>query len=593
MKSKTLSIFLNVIACTFLSACSKNGSDIVFDYSDTGLPMLDIHEKNDGVTTIFFDDDNVVNEDGTAFTRPKRQVTRTIGSSDCYMVKSGNVELLVDGGYQSITSYGAINQSYVYNDEYVKIECQENLLKKIASVISSDGVLDYLIVTHGDYDHIAALIVNGGIFDAFFNKKTITTFDGREVTFNKINYIIDFDSGLVKNFSDKELEKATRLVRSDYYQSYIYQRNLLIQNGTSYCPASAFFNSDILRNKGTYFSKDEKNSGMPDSIVNKLEQAPSGVGVQYILDEFYDNQVKTTKDSEYINEDILDDEVGSITKTLSVTGEPKYYYSLKFNDAELRILYNWHYDYIYNSSFNRNSSDDDSTQMTDPSNNIYDSQDANNISVCFEIVKNNFKFLSLGDLGGDGENGLLKYYENTSVLTQTTVFKLSHHGSVKKTDLTENSEKLFSILKPKIIVGTCCASFKKTEWKNSGDDPVMSALVGRPTTKQRLFTSISSAYSDTNIRPLIMFTNINCCRSQFFESLPFYGDIKISFNCEKLHVSTSYCGNINAYISQKWNSDYYHDNNEEFSFRTRKNKKLLSVEETDWFTAIGFNFGGV
>lgn len=127
---KTLLILTSILLSVSLFACSSPYLPIVEEYSETGINVFNMNKSSNEATVIFFDDDNIVNEDGTSFTRPKRHVSKTIGSSDCYMVKSGTVELLVDGGYQSMTSYGSVNSNYEYNDEYVKNECQENILKK-------------------------------------------------------------------------------------------------------------------------------------------------------------------------------------------------------------------------------------------------------------------------------------------------------------------------------------------------------------------------------------------------------------------------------------------------------------------------------
>ena len=86
----------------------------------------------------------------------------------------------------------------------------------------------------------------------------------------------------------------------------------------------------------------------------------------------------------------------------------------------MKILYNWFYDSYWNHSF--------------------DSQDRNNISVSFIVEDDKSKLLILGDLGGDGENGLLRYYQGTNVLKNISCFKASHHGS---TNNNENSYNLF------------------------------------------------------------------------------------------------------------------------------------------------------
>lgn len=494
-----------------------------------------------------------------------------------------------------MTSYGMVKKlndnSYQYNDNFVKNECGENLLKKIASVISSDGILDYLIVTHADFDHIASLVVNGGIFDAFINHQTIEKLNGETVTFNSIKYIIDFDSGLVKKFSDESIDKSKRLIRSDFYQAYISKRNKLVENGTNYCPASAFFNNDNLNSHETIISDENKNIAMPDKIIDKLNKLKgNNNNTQYILDENYDNGVSSTYDSSYNKSTLFSKDNGNIKFIDCDDSSKRYYYSLKFNSGELRILYNWHYNYIFHSSFNQNDSD---SQASDPQENIYDSQDANNISVCFEIVKDDFKFLSLGDLGGNGENGLLKYYKDTDILSNISLMKASHHGSTYN---GENSKNLLELAKPKMIVITGCANYLNPDWKNASDDIVVSALYGRTKLKQQLFDNISSAYLGTDIKPVIMCTNINSQRFEkginYFESVPFYGDIKARYSDGYLHVSNSYIGSIKPYISQKWNSDYQKDNDKEFSFYTRNDTQILSLQDTDWFNKINYTFGG-
>lgn len=589
MKKSILGLILFFLVFS-MTSCSNSLPFVVENVKEFGRSIFDLNKNDEDMTVIFFDDDNIVSSDGLSFERPKRQVSKTIGSSDCYMIKSGTTEILVDCGYQSITSYGYVTSNYLYNDEYVRAEMQENLLKKIATVISSDGILDYLIVTHADYDHIAGLIATGGLFDCFLNHEIIEDMNGNLIKFEKINYIIDFDSGLVKKFSDEALDKSSRLVRSDYYQAYVHQRYKLVENGTSYCPASAFF----VENEDKGISKENKEIGIPDAIKNRIEKAEStNSNFQYVLDENYDNNVETIKNDYYKNEPILNEKLGALQSVNTVNDEKRYYYSIKFNDVELRILYNWHYDYIFHSSFNRDWGDMDSTQSTDPAENVYDSQDANNISVCFEIVKNKFKFLSLGDLGGNGENGLLKYYDGTNVLSNVSLFKVSHHGSIYN---GENSKKLFSTAKPKIIVITGCAIYKDPKWKTSEDDPVISAMVGRTKTNQQFFNNVAYAFKSKKNQPYIMCTNINSNRNDmgvpYFESNPFYGDIKIRYKGQKMYLSHSYIGPIDAYISQKWNSDYYHENHSEFNFSTRKNNKIISFQNTEWFKNIGFTYGG-
>lgn len=533
----------------------------------------------------------MVSKDGKSFSRDSRKTSNSIGSSDCYMIKSGDIELLVDGGYQTMTSSGNISSSYTYNDTFVKKNCANNLLKKIASVISKDGILDYLIVTHADYDHIASLIVDGGILDAFLNQRTITDLNGNKVKFTRINYIIDFDSGLVKKFSNVGLTKELRLVRSDAYQCYVKLREKLIKVGTSYCPASAFFDNANLQSQDVTISDANRALGISDKVAERVKKAELNGVTNCLYSEEYKNGITSDEDSSYKDETIFTPEVGNIVSVDLADNSARYYYSLKFNKSELRILYNWHYDYIFHSSFNQNQKGDDgdSTQRQDPIGNIYDSQDANNISVCFEIVSAKFKLLSMGDLGGNGENGLLKYYDGTNVLSNISIYKASHHGS---TTNGENSSELFKTIKPNVIVITGCSSYKDANWCDNGDDPVMSALVSRTRVKQDFFSNVLKNYSSKENQPYIFCTNITSCVTTNgitgFQSVPFYGDIRIRFNDDKLCLAYSYVGDIAAYKSKDWNADYFQNNKKEYSFKTRESNKILSFQNCDWFKTLEY-----
>lgn len=592
MNKKIGAFFL--ISSFLLSSCADLPI-IKENYKEVGQSVFTNTTKSKNLNIIFFDDDNLVSKDGRSVeVRTDRGVKNNIGSSDSYMAKFGDVEMLVDCGFQTMTSRGQVINNNLYEYEFlstdVQEEVEENLLKKIATVIDKSGYLDYLIVTHADFDHIAALIVKNGIFDAFMNQKTVIDLKGREVTLKGIKNIIDFDSGLVKHFSDESIDKEKRLVGSDYYQCYIRKRDRLVREcNANYCPVSAFFDNEVLQPQEIVIDKTNKDIGMPDKVAKRLRDAGENTDVQLILDENFDNGVETTLNSSYANSELLSPENGHMA-FYGDEEDPRYYYSLNFGKAELRLLYNWHYDYIFRSSFNEKEDGDD-TQMDDAQNNTFDSQDANNISVCFEIVYKSFKYLGVGDLGGNGENGLLNYYRKTDVLSHVTLYKASHHGSTGSGNQDrENSRDLFKATKPKIIVITGCAFYKNKDWKNTDDDRIMAAVVGRPTTKQRFFENVSKVFGDGNM-PYILCTNICQAKDGYFISAPFYGDIKVSFSDDTANLSYSYVGEIFPYISQEFENEYREQNdNKEYSFYTRKDNKYLSFYKTDWFNQIGYYY---
>lgn len=165
-----------LIAIFSLSGCSAPLSLLTYDTEDCGSRFFNGNGNKKDVSVIFFDNENKVDENGSDYCGPNRKKNRktnTIGSSDCYRIKSGDTELLVDGGYRlDIHASSHINSDYDFCDiDGVMKETQEKILKKMPSFVSDDGVLDYRIVTHADFDHIASLVVAGGYLMLFQAKK--------------------------------------------------------------------------------------------------------------------------------------------------------------------------------------------------------------------------------------------------------------------------------------------------------------------------------------------------------------------------------------------------------------------------------------
>lgn len=65
---------------------------------------------------------------------------------DCIYIKAGDTDMLVDAG----STEGSMETISAYIDNYV-----------------TDGVLEYVVVTHSDFDHIACFQDDGGIFDTY------------------------------------------------------------------------------------------------------------------------------------------------------------------------------------------------------------------------------------------------------------------------------------------------------------------------------------------------------------------------------------------------------------------------------------------
>ncbi len=102
-------------------------------------------------------------------------------------------------------------------------------------------------------------------------------------------------------------------------------------------------------------------------------------------------------------------------------GNAKREYDLSEN-VKMKILYNYFYE--------------------------HHSSDENNYSVCFVLEHGDRKFLFTGDLEEKGEEYLVQY----NSLSKVEFYKAGHHGSK-----TSSTDKLLSVIKPKICAVSCCA----------------------------------------------------------------------------------------------------------------------------------------
>ena len=502
-----------------------SGNKAEYEKSAVGQKLF--KQRSSDFEIYFFDVDNIVNEDGTKFTPIKDLTSDFARPAECYMIVCGTTEILVDGGFQTNSSWDIIEKN-----------CNNNLLPKIASLISEDGILDYLIVTHADYDHIASLAVSNGILDAFINQTEVTPLNGKDaVKLNYIKNIIDFDSNLIREHSDPELtSEANLFLSSRPYQMYCEKRDSAIEKGkeidetVSYIPAATFFDNNEA------ISWESKEVATPDDILSK----PAGALVNirtpsYLKDKFDLNEeaplgklvaVESTNIYEKKDEEESDPPEDINTR---------YYYEIALSETvQLRILYSWYYDHLFYHNF--------------------DEKDRNNVSVSFQVVSKNFKFLSLGDLGGSGENGLLKYYDGTDVLKNINCYKASHHASISN---GENSQRLFEVTTPQLIVITGVA------WsKNSGVTNPSS-----PELKAEFFERIpSDSY--------VLCTNI-LSNDKYLRSVPFYGDIYVQARGTKTKFAYSYVGEIEACFTDAKNN----------TFRTADDGKL-TLKDTVWYKEI-------
>lgn len=559
---------------------SKEETAIALQYlmNSTGRDLF--APKNDEVQIYFFDVDNIVSQDGHSFDNMDKPDQPSIKTCDCYMIKCGNTEILVDGGYQ-MPYTGAPSASY---SDYVINDMRDNVLRKIAALVE-DGILEYLIVTHADYDHIVGLGINIGIIDAFLapsqNSKYVSLYKEKTeeniknaIPLSKIENIIDFNSNLVREFSDttyRATSDSNLFLSTDIYRNYMMKIDQCVeQMGTKYVPVATFFDNDEVFPDKSDSQKSGKDIAMP-YFLNDDKKTP------YIAyaNNLSDNEIIKATEKQLISSKYALDEIAGELKKTGKNGNERFYYSIPLvSGYELIFLYNWHYDHWYRHSV--------------------DSQDHNNISVCFEIVKgsidnSSFKFLSLGDLGGNGEESLLKYYAGTNVLEGVTCYKLSHHSS---THNGENSPNLFRVINPHIVVttGIGYTDYLKSTVKDSELEKVIGAvtwatktIVDNNQSYYSILDCIDSGEHQTTGSSQILWlcTNIVSYNGSQFYSAPYYGDIYIGSSSNNVIIGNSYSGTISAYTGDR-------DNLTEFSTRTKQ--KILSIQETEWFknTNIGF-----
>lgn len=527
---KNIIVFLYIFVLLSLSSCKKNQQIIIPEESTFQVIFFDIENSSDG--SIHYDG---VNND------------RTLGydsvkPADCYMIKSGNFEILVDGGFQ--LQAGA---SESYNNRVAKVY-QENVIKKIEKYCT-DNVLEYLIVTHGDYDHLIGLAVDNGILDYFSSDK-------------RIDKIIDFDSEMVAYLSNPD---GNELLSSNnnFYTSpeiinkYREKRDKLVSdNKTIHIPASEFFNNDELLKENTllnampdkrkyqYFRLD-KNGNLTDQVntalVTNFYYFSNGIIYHNECDPITKNQVEANYRyvPKYKKQNL---DFGTLKEE-----NGRYYFSIILNtNVELRILYNWNYDHFYRHSF--------------------DSQDRNNISVCFEVLSGNNKFLSLGDMGF-GESGIINYYKDTSILKNVNCFKASHHGS---TNNSENSSALYNLMKADVVIVPGVA-----QNTNVGN--------GTAVMKNDFFNNVLSANSNTKIYCTQISQVLDNVNGLHFISAPFYGDIIVIFYQTGLDVDCTYKGQVDGFISMESN-DLKH-----VIFNNYSENHMISYNETDFWKLIYLN----
>lgn len=534
-----------------------------------------------GFEVVFFDIENSLQGDGTiqhyygtTDNLPDTE-NKLIKPADCYLIKSGNTEILVDAGFRAPSKYNSIAKIY-----------QENVIKKIEKYCT-DGVLDFLIVTHADYDHIVGLAVDGGLLDYYSQDD------------NKyIRTIIDFDSPIVQAFSTVEsglTSESNLLVSTNLAKQYRNKRDAAIKKAkakdenANHIPAGEFFDS-------LEMTDENKSLGMSDQVAEKWnEETLYRSYFHYRQGNVYrkDLKIEPPEFNHIVGYDVVYTMKNTQVKMDYLQGElqeegERYFYSIPLDGgADLRILYNWSYDHVFKHNIQAN----EDTYTGENSSEKFDSQDHNNVSVCFSVVEGDNKFVSFGDLGS-GETGLINYYKDTNILKNVSCFKASHHGSTGKKNDRENSSALFSLMHPENVIVTGVAQINRDILKESeleqGSEyqSFYDGLASVAVIKQAFFDNVLLGNPNAKIYCTQIARHLDAEKLSLI-SAPFYGDIYVKITSNNVRIDCSNKGEVEGYVSG------YSENAKHFKFSNVKDGKLLSFQETEYYKAIYENKGKV
>lgn len=316
-----------------------------------------------------------------------------VAMGDCTFIKYNDVEILIDSGQirKGSTDLGVKNASQIVEVIGEKIE----------------GDLDYVIVTHGDQDHLENMEI---------------IFSGLLLKGKRITNIIDFDSlyyeafYMAKNEPDKYYEESLQTVFESRANNPECDVNISI---------------------------DEYEETKDNKVLRKYTQK---------RDEF----VKIYGTKYYCVAERLSDEI-AYTPIFKFDQEKSSNAIFTHDDFELQILYNKNYFDLLNKE------DMESAKSSQKISAYFNAK-----SVCSLIKFGKSKILFTGDLyevsGNkkmEGEANLIETYKESGLLENITLYKAAHHGSD-----TSNSKAFIQHIKPKYVAisGMANSDSGKERW---------------------------------------------------------------------------------------------------------------------------------
>lgn len=268
-------------------------------------------------------------------------------SGDSCIIKYGDTEVLIDAGANS--------------------ESREIIISKVKEYCT-DGVLDYLIVTHPDFDHLAGLVNENGLL-RFFEKNSDKY---------SIGTLIDFDTA-----EDDTVDKETRdAFKTLFTKDDEEDEEEAEKKKTGYGPYSR------LRNKLAGLDAPYTVEGLTEGEENSSDGDDSKENKKVIQNYYTASQCYWKK--------------RGLSAAPKEGAQNVFSLGSGANAPKLTILYN---DY-----------------------NLNPIQSKNMTSVCCLIEYGEHSFLFTGDLEATGEKKLIS--NNKDIIPEkVTLYKAGHHGS--------------------------------------------------------------------------------------------------------------------------------------------------------------------
>ena len=340
----------------------------------------------------------VFSEESSGFDYKQLNVTfLNVGMGDCTYIKYKNIDVIIDSGERETNSeQGVLGWQGII--DYVK--------NAMGNYAQQDNVLDYVVATHSDSDHIGNM---AKIIDAFST-------DGY-----KIANIIDFDSVFYQAFYMARYE----------YDSYVKNKEVFNAFSNDMEPAIETADEDNV------IESQSRQALRP--YEQARDKARKNHGTQYYCVAERYAFSKTEKE--------LD--TNPLTKPTIMFNKNKTNLTYDFIHGDLKLRF------LYNENYFELLTDEEMEKKVCGKDNMDYPYYANSKSVCLMVEYGDSKVLLTGDIeethNMKAETELVNNFASASgaykdLIKDVTLYKAAHHGSS-----TSNCKELIEYINPKYV----------------------------------------------------------------------------------------------------------------------------------------------